>query len=81
MRLFLFSWLIVGLITTIGFWIYDMRGKAYDPSYFDMEGVMLSLLTTVLGYISAIVVIIFWTTSNKFITKMIWRIANIGLKK
>lgn len=75
------SWFIVGLISAMSIWIYDMRGKPYDGSYFDENCVLISIVMIVFGYLSPIILIAVIMHSNKFITKLIWKIANIGLKK
>lgn len=79
--IFLILWFIVGLISTIIVWIYNMRGSDYDESYFDEPTILMSLVMIFLGYLSPIILIAIILHSNKFITKFIWKIANIGLKK
>ena len=77
----LISWLIVGLISTIGAWILELRGSEYDENYFDKEHIYTSFLLIVLGYISPIIICVAITEEKKYFTKFVYKIANIGLKK
>lgn len=74
-------WFIVGLFSAMSMWIYDMRGRPYNGSYFDEDCVLISIVIIFCGYFSPIILITLIMNANKFITKMIWKIANIGLKK
>lgn len=74
-------WFIVGLFSAMSVWIYDMRGRPYDGSYFDENCVLISIVMIFFGYLSPIIIIAAIMHSNEFITKLIYKIANIGLKK
>ena len=81
MNLFLFiiSWVLVGFLSVILIYIDDIRGKEFDPNYFkDSEGFYLGLI--LFGYISMIIFVFYYICDKKLFIKLIYKIANIGVK-
>ena len=75
------TWLVVGMLTFFAMAIAEMRGQEYDKYYF--EGTFsVFLLMTFMGYISPIIAAIAWIATSERIsfTRIIYNIANIGLK-
>ena len=75
------TWLVVGILSFFGMAIVEMRGQEYNKYYF--EGTFgVFLLMTLMGYISPIIIVICWITTFEKIsfTRIIYNIANIGLK-
>ena len=68
MILFLISWFLVGFLSIVFACIKDMRGKEFDPNYFNEDiGVILFLIA--FGYISVIIEMLqlfHCTLSNNF---------------
>lgn len=79
--IFITTWFGFGFITMIAMWISDMRNKEFDKNYFNAEGIFLSLLTWAFGYITLVVSIGIYCHNHKPFTKLIYKIANIGVKK
>ena len=78
--LFLLSWFGVGLLAVLIMCVYDMRGKKYNPNYFN--GHMRTLILLILsGYISAVIVLFLYLEESKTLTKLMYKIANIGIEK
>ena len=75
------SWFIVGLISAMILWISDMRGKEFNENYFDSTAILISIVLIVLGYVSPFMIFWLFTSEKKYFTKLIYKIANIGLKK
>ena len=84
MTLFFISWFLVGVFSLVFFCINDMRGKEFNPNYFDHDD-GLCFFMIFFGYISFIIVCIFLVYEkvyeNKLLSKLIYKIANIGVKK
>ena len=81
MLVFLISWIIVGMISTLGAWILELRGAEYNENYFNKEHIYVSFLLIVLGYVSPLVICMAITSEKKYFTKFVYKIANIGLKR
>ena len=79
MILFLISWFLVGFLSIVFACIKDMRGKEFDPNYFN-EGIGVVLFLIAFGYISVIIVIFCYIYEENYFTKLIYKIANIGVK-
>lgn len=77
----LMIWFGLGLLTDMVLWIRDMRGKPFDEHYFDNELISMSFGLAMLGPISLLSVIILFFAKRKLFTKLIYKIANIGIKK
>ena len=77
---FIISWFIVGFLSVVGIWIYDMKGQPYDKNYFnDSFGPMFAMCC--FGYITPIILLGFIIASKQeFFTKLIYKIANPGVK-
>ena len=75
------SWFIVGLISAMILWISDMRGKKFNENYFDSTAILISIILIMFGYISPFMIFWLFTFEKKYFTKLIYKIANIGLKK
>jgi hypothetical protein len=73
---------MVGFICMFTLWIDAMRGKEFDPDFFGEEGIIsVSLMLFLFGYISLLIVCIYYMKDKKYFTKFIYKIANIGVKK
>ena len=85
---FIALWIMSGFISTIFAYAYDVRGKEYNPNYFDGEmkyiilfscGGCITLIITIAAFISV------WIDEHKpksrLFTKFIYWLANIGVKK
>lgn len=82
MTLFIISWFFAGFISVIWNWFYEMRGEEFNPDYFDIGVIGLSFLFFILGYISLILsYFILYANQNKPFTKLIYKLANIGIDK
>ena len=79
--IFISTWFGIGFLCMFGAWISDMRGKEFDKDYFSEKNVLLSLFILLLGYLSLIIWICAFNDKNKPFTKLIYKIANIGVKK
>lgn len=84
-------WLLVGLLSVMSIWVYDMRGEPYDEDYFKGE-ILHSIGFILMGGVSFLIVFYFIIVdilqniyekrkSNRIFTKFIYKIANIGIKK
>ena len=79
---FVISWLVVGFICMFGMWIDSMRGIEFDPDFFYEEDIItVSILLFILGYISLLIIFLALMKDKKYFTKLIYKIANIGVKK
>lgn len=72
------SWFVVGLISVIFAYVIDLRGEEYDENYFN-DKFGITLFVFVCGYLSVILVIFAYNNKKKFLQKLIYRIANIGI--
>ena len=79
--LFLVSWIMVGLVGSILGIASDIRGCEYDEDYFDGEVICAIIVTTIAGYLGLIFTIIFILHNRHAFSKLIYKIANIGIKK
>ena len=77
----LMIWFGLGLLADMGIWIRDMRGKTFDEHYFDDGLIFISFGLAILGPIALLSVIILFFAERKLFTKLIYKIANIGIKK
>lgn len=78
---FILLWFAIGFASVVAIWILDMRGKEYDESYFEQGGMLMTaLIMTIFGFISPIIVLIVVTEDKKYFTKLIYKIANFGVK-
>ena len=79
------SWFVIGFISMIFMHLWDMRGEEYDEDYFDETCIFISFVVILLGYISLIFMIFasiyIKLKGKKLITKLLYKIANIGVKK
>ena len=51
MQIFIISWFLVGFLSIILCFGYDLRGKEFDPDYFTNECIVISFWLFFLGYI------------------------------
>lgn len=77
--LFTSTWFGSGVIAMVSMWISDMRNEELDEDYFDVEGILISLLALVFGYASLIGLIVNYCYNYKPFTKFIYKLANIGI--
>lgn len=79
--LWIASWFVVGLISVMIIWISDMRGKEFNENYFEEGSAFVFMVLVIFGYVSPFIVCYVFTSEKKYFTKLIYKIANIGLKK
>ena len=85
---FIALWIMSGFISIVFAYAYDVRGEKYNPSYLDGEikyiilfslGDCMTLIVTIVVFISV------WIDKHKpksrLLTKFIYWLANIGVKK
>ena len=85
---FIALWIMIGFISIVFAYAYDVRGEEYNPNYFDGEmkyiilcslGGCMTLIVTIVAFISV------WIDEHKpksrLFTKFIYWLANIGVKK
>ena len=87
-NIIIISWFLIGLITGTIIILLDMRGEEYNPNYLDgeMKYIILFSLGGCMTLIILIVVFIsVWIDKHKqksrLLTKFIYWIGNIGIKK
>lgn len=81
MQIFIISWFLVGFLSIILCYGYDLRGEEFDPDYFTNEDIEISLLLFFLGYISLAIALGIFIYEEKLFAKFIYKIVNIGVKK
>lgn len=79
--IFLVTWFGTGLLAMFIGWVYDMRGQPFDENYFDATTIIMSLFVLILGYIGLLISVSIICYDHGFLTKIIYKIANIGIKK
>lgn len=80
--IFFISWFVVGFICMFILWIDSMRGAEFDPDFFSQDDVIpVSIILFVFGYISPFIIGAFYMQEKKCFTRLIYKIANIGVKK
>ena len=80
LKLFVLTWFCSGFIGMIATWIFDMRNKEFNENYFDISGIFCSLLILFFGYVTLFLSIGLYCCKYKPFTKLIYKIANIGIK-
>lgn len=75
------SWFVSGFIVDVYVYLHDVRGKEFDENYFNSECVETYVAMTALGYISLIIFFYIWCRKNKPFTRLLYKIANIGIDK
>lgn len=79
---FLWLWLLVGFLSNVLCWIADMRGEEYDEDYFRKEGIFVTtIVMTLFGFFALLIVLFFIIDKKVDFKKLIYKIANIGIKK
>jgi lipid-A-disaccharide synthase-like uncharacterized protein len=78
--LLIISWLLTGFVALFLFLARDLRGEDFDINYFSGEIYFSSIFIILFGYVSLFVVIIFIIIENDIIAKLLYKIANIGIK-
>lgn len=56
MKLFMITWLIVGLISLIGIWMVEIKLNDFKIKDLSYEHITVSILMILLGYISPLIV-------------------------
>lgn len=79
--IFVSSWFIVGFIGMIFSHLHDMRGEEFDENYFNKECVFVSIVMFLFGFIFPIILLFIWIHKKRAITKILYKIANIGISK
>ena len=79
--IFFLTWFGIGFLSMFGMWVVDMRGKEFDKHYFDNDTMFMSFMTFLMGYVSLIIFICYLCHEYIPFTKIIYKIANIGIKK
>ena len=85
---FIALWIMIGFISIVFAYVYNVRGEEYNPNYLDgeMKYIILFSLGGCMTLIILIVVFIsVWIDKHKpksrLLTKFIYWIGNIGIKK
>lgn len=79
---FLTSWILSGFISAIIACLCGMRGRPFDENYFNKNNIRAFLRTVIYGYISILIIIyMFIFKKYKPFTHLLYKIANIGIKK
>ena len=78
---FFLSWFIIGLICVMAICVSDMRGKEFDPDYFNGPTVGMYILLIMFGYVSILITYYLFASEKKYFTRLIYKICNIGVKK
>lgn len=81
---FLISWFVSGLISTIIMLIHDFRGTEYDENDFDKDFVWTCFMMTLCGYVGIILIIVYILDEKMYLKRFgfyIHKFANIGIKK
>ena len=74
------TWVIVGILSFFMGCIFEYRGKEYDDCSFEDCGRVFILLV-VFGLISPILVFIAHFDLKKILSRLIYNISNVGVKK
>ena len=74
-------WFVVGLISALCLCVKDMRGQPFDENYFSNGVWFAFVLMVCCGYMSLIIVFSMFMSEKKWFTKLVYRIANIGMMK
>lgn len=90
MLLFMVSWLLCGLLVSLVLTAYDLRGREYNPNYFDSLFWLSFLGFAISGYVSVIIVAVVMFKEKGLdkkvldkieLGRIIYKITNIGVKK
>lgn len=79
--IFISTWIGLGLETMIAMWVSDMRGQEFNKDYFNVEGILFSLLVFACGYLSFVISIGVYCHNHKPFTKFMYKMANLGVKR
>ncbi len=87
--LFIISWFVFGFISMLMLATHDLRGKEYNEDYANVKDVIIVICFGYAGFVVACCVLIFeiikerltYEKANRYLTKFIYKIANIGLKE
>ena len=79
------GWLLCGVLDIIIGSVPDLRGKKYDAEYIDEYRVVACFCGLIGGPFTLFVGLVYYFIMlflyNQFLTKILYKIANIGLKK
>lgn len=78
---FFISWFVAGLICVMTICVSDMRGKDFDPDYFNTPTTCMFIILIILGYVSIFITCYLFASEKKYFTRLIYKICNIGVKK
>ena len=87
LRFFIFVgfWLLCGGIGVFMAIVFELRGEKYNVNFLNEETVVLFLLLLMGGLVTMLIVLIKYIVRflayNESITKLLYKIANIGLKE
>lgn len=74
--------LLIGIISVLGVFIYDMRGSELDLNYFSKETIFASILLILFGLGSPLIVLITLLCNPRekkhWFTKFIYKLSNVG---
>ena len=79
--IFIIIWFAIGFVGMIYMHLSDMRGEEFDENYFDKECVLISFVAVLFGCFLPIIFWVIWCSENKPFTKLLYKIANVGLNK
>lgn len=79
---------LVGFLFVMGTILWELRGTEFDEDFFTKEDFEVIIFFTVWGYITPLIYLVYfileaWTKygGKKNFTRIIYNIANIGVKK
>lgn len=85
MLLFIISWFLCGLLVCLILTAYDLRGREYNPNYFNSLFWLSFLGFAISGYVPVIIVAVVMFKEKVLdkieLGRIIYKITNIGVKK
>ena len=74
-------WFLCGVISILLWTFRDLRGEEYREDYINEDIVMAYFLILIGGIPLLFLTMIYFLICNTFVTKLLYKIANIGIKK
>lgn len=79
--LYIIVWFLGGILTAAYLIVTDLRGKEFNENYFSTEVFFCTLIVIAFGLISAVILIGSEVHEKKAISKILYKLANIGYNK
>lgn len=78
--LYVLGWILIGFVVALVTVALDIRGKKYDPRYFD--GMWETIIMTIVFWPLAVVFLLNnYLREKEIANKIMWKLANIGVKR